>query len=110
MTATAVASCHAFDGRQADVLQYGPISGPLDTDPHSIALLTRSAVRRLTPTACERIQGFPDNYTAIEWRGKPPDRCPDGPRYKALGNSMACNVVRWIGRRIKAVETAWELL
>ena len=57
-------------------------------------------VRRLTPTECERLQGFPDGYTAIPWRGKPADQCPDGPRYKALGNSWAVPNVRWIGRRI----------
>jgi DNA (cytosine-5)-methyltransferase 1 len=60
------------------------------------------AVRRLTPTECERLQGFPDNYTDIgNGRGGP---TPDGPRYKALGNSMAVNVMRWIGRRIEMVE------
>jgi hypothetical protein len=58
-------------------------------------------VRRLTPVECERLQGFPDNYTAISWRGKSVDNCPDGPRYKALGNSWAVPVVRWIGRRIE---------
>lgn len=56
------------------------------------------AVRRLTPIECERLQGFPDNYTAIPWRNKP--EAPDGPRYKALGNSWAVPVVRWIGQRI----------
>jgi len=55
------------------------------------------AVRRLTPRECERLQGFPDDWTAIAYRGKP---AADGPRYKALGNSMACNVMRWIGQRI----------
>jgi DNA (cytosine-5)-methyltransferase 1 len=59
------------------------------------------AVRRLTPTECERLQGFPDGYTQIPYRGKP---AADGPRYKALGNSMAVNVMRWIGERIKIVE------
>lgn len=59
-------------------------------------------VRRLTPRECERLQGFPDDYTLIPWRGKPADHCPDGPRYKALGNSWAVPVVRWIGRRIDA--------
>jgi DNA (cytosine-5)-methyltransferase 1 len=59
-------------------------------------------VRRLTPVECERLQGFPDGYTAIAWRGKPADQCPDGPRYKALGNSWAVPVVRWIGARINA--------
>lgn len=57
-------------------------------------------VRRLTPRECERLQGFPDDYTAIPWRGKPADQCPDGPRYKALGNSWAVPCVRWIGQRI----------
>ena len=57
-------------------------------------------VRRLTPVECEKLQGFSPNYTAIPWRGKPADQCPDGPRYKALGNSMAVPVMRWIGRSI----------
>ena len=57
-------------------------------------------VRRLTPTECERLQGFPDGHTLIPWRGKPAELCPDGPRYKALGNSMAVPVMRWIGQRI----------
>ena len=57
-------------------------------------------VRRLTPVECERLQGFPDNYTRIPYRGKPESECPDGPRYKAIGNSWAVPVVRWIGKRI----------
>jgi DNA (cytosine-5)-methyltransferase 1 len=60
---------------------------------------TNMAVRRLTPVECERLQGFPDNYTEIPWRGKA--ETPDGPRYKALGNSMAVPVMRWIGQRIQ---------
>jgi DNA (cytosine-5)-methyltransferase 1 len=60
------------------------------------------AVRRLTPVECERLQGFPDNYSQIPWRKKPASECPDGPRYKALGNSWAVPVVSWIGRRIAA--------
>ena len=64
------------------------------------------AVRRLTPRECERLQGFPDDHTKIEWRGKPADQCPDGPRYKAVGNSMAVNVMRWLGERIDVVERA----
>ncbi len=60
------------------------------------------AVRRLTPVECERLQGFPDNWTLIPWRKKPASECPDGPRYKALGNSWAVPVVAWIGRRIDA--------
>ena len=66
--------------------------------PHA---LISSAVRRLTPTECERLQGFKDDYTLIPWRGKPASECPDGPRYKAIGNSKAVPVVRWIGQRIK---------
>lgn len=68
----------------ADVVQYG------------------MQVRRLTPIECERLQGFPDNHTLIGWRGKDADECPDGPRYKAIGNSMAVPVMRWIGDRIAA--------
>ena len=69
---------------------------------HAVAVLTppQYQVRRLTPVECERLQGFPDNYTAIPWRNKPADQCPDGPRYKSLGNSWAVPVVRWIGERI----------
>lgn len=62
---------------------------------------TAMQVRRLTPVECERLQGFPDNWTLIPWRGKPADQCPDGPRYKALGNSWAVPNVRWIGERIQ---------
>lgn len=58
-------------------------------------------VRRLTPMECERLQGFPDAYTLIPWRNKSLDECPDGPRYKALGNSMAVPVIRWLGNRIQ---------
>ena len=59
-------------------------------------------VRRLTPIECERLQGFPDNHTLIGWRGKDAAECPDGPRYKAIGNSMAVPVMRWLGERIAA--------
>lgn len=74
------------------------------------AVSYQSAVRRLTPVECERLQGFPDNFTQIPWRKKPASECPDGPRYKALGNSMAVPVMRWIGERIQQVETlTWGL-
>jgi DNA (cytosine-5)-methyltransferase 1 len=66
------------------------------------------AVRRLTPRECERLQGFPDDFSKIPYRGKPADQCPDGPRYKALGNSMAVNVMRWIGERIALVDAIKE--
>lgn len=74
----------------------------LDANSPPPALLTATQVRRLTPVECERLQGFPDNYTAIPWRKKPAEECPDGPRYKALGNSWAVPVVRWIGWRVAA--------
>jgi len=69
---------------------------------YASGLLTPAAgrVRRLTPIECERLQGFPDGYTLIPWRGKPAGECPDGPRYKAIGNSKAVPVVRWIGARL----------
>lgn len=68
------------------------------------AVAQAMTVRRLTPRECERLQGFPDDYTLIPWRKKAAADCPDGPRYKALGNSMAVNCMAWIGERIAAVD------
>ena len=68
---------------------------------HDGVMTNAMQVRRLTPTECERLQGFPDGYTNIPWRGKP--ESPDGPRYKALGNSWAVPVARWVGERIQQV-------
>lgn len=68
--------------------------------PEHQMLIQRAAVRRLTPRECERLQGFPDDYTLIPYRGKP---AADGPRYKALGNSIAVPVLRWVGQRIEMV-------
>ena len=65
---------------------------------------TPGIIRRLLPVECERLMGFPDGWTLIPWRNKPADQCPDGPRYKALGNSMCTNVMAWIGERIDAVD------
>ena len=65
------------------------------------AMLCGSKVRRLTPVEAERLQGFPDHYTDIGWQGKV---TPDSHRYKALGNSMAVPVMRWIGQRIQEIE------
>jgi DNA (cytosine-5)-methyltransferase 1 len=62
------------------------------------------SVRRLTPIECERLQGFPDDYTQLAWRNKAAEDCPDGPRYKAMGNSMAVPVMQWIGKRIQMME------
>lgn len=66
-----------------------------------LVLETEDGVRRLTPEECERLQGFDTGWTRIPYRGKPADKCPDAPRYKAIGNSWAVPVVRWIGRRIE---------
>jgi len=71
---------------------------------------SNSTVRRLTPVECERLQGFPDNFTAIPWGKKEAADCPDGPRYKALGNSMAVPVMRWIGERINTVDDLISVL
>jgi len=81
----------------------GDVAATMGTPGSSInasgpTVMMNMAVRRLTPIECERLQGFPDGYTNIPWRNKP--ESPDGPRYKALGNSWAVPVVRWIGKRI----------
>jgi len=102
---------------QAGALRENPNSGPDGIGvQHDIAYTVEAraevqavqqalAVRRLTPTECERLQGFPDGYTAVPHRNKP---AADGPRYKALGNSMAVNVMRVIGERIALVEAKIE--
>ena len=118
----------AFHGRQ-DPDPSGDVTHPLDTDGHSVAVyqchgsnvgpmgtlragnghttggvpFMREAgtVRRLTPRECERLQGIPDDWTLVPYRGRP---AKDGPRYAAIGNSMAVNVMRWLGRRIARVE------
>ena len=87
----------------------GQVSQTLKTDlAHQsgpcLAVAPTMQVRRLTPKECERLQGFPDGWTAISWKKKGADDCPDGPRYKALGNSMAVNCMEWIGERINAIE------
>ncbi len=74
------------------------------------AVCQGQAVRRLTPVECERLMGFPDGYTQIPYRNKSSEKCPDGPRYKALGNSWAVNVARWVGMRIQLVEEIAEEL
>ena len=95
----AVAQPVGFDAYNNSVT--GDITKTLDVgqDHHHVPnLLQNMQVRRLTPVECERLQGFPDNYTDIKAKNKP---TPDGPRYKALGNSWAVPVVRWIGKRIQ---------
>jgi DNA-cytosine methyltransferase len=78
----------------SDVNHYGAVLEPTITQQPTMA------IRRLTPVECERLQGFPDNWTLIPWKKKPIEECPDGPRYKACGNSMAVPCMRWIGKRI----------
>jgi DNA (cytosine-5)-methyltransferase 1 len=101
------AASHANGGGQIAVAapltaSYGKQVDSSDTNsgPPNI-LHSEMAVRRLTPRECERLQGFPDDYTLVEYRGK---LAADGPRYRALGNSMAVPVMRWIGERIAAVD------
>jgi DNA (cytosine-5)-methyltransferase 1 len=94
----------AFAQNTRDEVREMAVVGALAANPgmkQTSFIRQASAVRRLTPTECERLQGFPDGYTLIPYRGKP---AADGPRYKALGNSMAVPCMRWIGERIQMVE------
>lgn len=110
---------HANGGGQVAVAfdLRGPEGGAMPEGPHDTAnvraapggssrsyIAEQWAVRRLTPRECERLQGFPDDWTKIAWRKKPEADCPDGPRYRSIGNSMAVNVMRWIGERIAEVD------
>jgi DNA (cytosine-5)-methyltransferase 1 len=98
LAAGAHAPAIAFNARQ------DPINGPVDR--HGCdGVLHRAAVRRLTPVECARLQGFPDDYLDIMFRGKP---ASDSVKYKALGNSWAVNCARWIGARIAMAETITE--
>lgn len=84
----------------------GDVSGALSANPgmkQTTYVAQGYAVRRLTPRECERLQGFPDDWTKVPYRGKTADERPDTPRYKAIGNSMAVPVMRWIGERIQEV-------
>jgi DNA (cytosine-5)-methyltransferase 1 len=95
----------SFAQNQLGECRVGDVFNTLNTNSNASGrntpmLMTQMAVRRLTPTECERLQGFPDGYTQIPWRNKSAEDCPDGPRYKALGNSWAVPVVAWIGERI----------
>lgn len=101
-TVVAVGQCQGTNVNKVDLPNLrsgnGHVTGgvPFITQP-----LPDYRVRRLTPRECERLQGFPDDHTRIPYRGKPAQQCPDGPRYKALGNSMAVPVMHWIGRRLQ---------
>ena len=99
---------HAQDSRVKEV-ELPTLNAKAGTGGNNLPLIqmvnAKLQVRRLTPIECERLQGMPDNHTRIPWRNKPADDCPDGNRYKAIGNSMAVPVMRWIGERIELVES-----
>jgi DNA (cytosine-5)-methyltransferase 1 len=89
----------------------GAVSPTLQTTAHDysradsfVAIEDSNGLRRLTITEAERLQGFPDGWTQVPWKGKPKERCPDSLRFKAVGNSMSVPVVRWIGQRIASIE------
>jgi DNA (cytosine-5)-methyltransferase 1 len=102
----AVNQCVAFTQNQTGDVLVGDVAPAMGTNSNATGRNTPKVhqgmqVRRLVPKECERLQGFPDNHTRIPWRNKPAEDCPDGPRYKALGNSMAVPCMRWIGERIQ---------
>ena len=97
----------AFAQNSRDEVREMPYAGALAAQPgmKQTSYIRRGlSVRRLTPVECERLQGFPDDFTKIPYRNRPGEKCPDGPRYKAMGNSMAVPVMRWIGERIEAAQ------
>ena len=101
---TPAVATHSVAGTMLSRNTSGGFSNSIDHAAAGYMAMQDMQVRRLTPTECERLQGFPDNYTQIPYRNKPAKSCPDGPRYKAMGNSMAVPVMRWIGERINMVE------
>ena len=102
-TAIAISESQTGYVRESDITQALGCAGGKVGQGYQ-AVRQANTVRRLTPRECERLQGFPDDYTLIPYRGKPAADCPDGPRYKALGNSMAVPVMHWIGQRVQAVD------
>jgi DNA (cytosine-5)-methyltransferase 1 len=107
---TPAVATHSVAGTMLSRNTSGGFSNSIDHAAAGYMDMQASAVRRLTPTECERLQGFPDNYTQIPYRNKTAESCPDGPRYKAMGNSMAVPVMRWIGERINMVNSIGEKL
>ena len=91
-------------GGQSINIENDCISPTLRSEAHgNLPIITTPyTIRKITPAECERLQGFPDNYTQILWRNKSTEDCPDSSRYKAIGNSMAVPVMRWIGQRLTA--------
>ncbi|HAT2743078.1 TPA: phage N-6-adenine-methyltransferase [Citrobacter farmeri] len=105
---------HASIGRHDNAGPQGKgwqedVAFTMDSRASADAVQFGAQVRRLMPVECERLQGFPDNHTLISWRGKEATECPDGPRYRAIGNSMAVPVMRWIGERIASALPAEKL-
>ena len=100
---------HAADSRIKEVVVAPTMTAKYGTGGGNVPLVNHAVmdqnliVRRLTPLECERLQGFPDNWTQIPWKGKPKEKCPDSHRFKAMGNSMAVPVMRWIGEGIELV-------
>jgi len=93
----------AIDGVAPPLRSMGHLNSHQNAGGHA-AISGKFGVRRLTPIETGRLQGFPDGHTAIPWRGKPADQCPDGHQWKAHGNSMSVNVKDWLGERIDAVD------
>ncbi len=94
--------CHPCDVVRVSHGFVPTLTARMGTGGNNIPCLNENTrIRKLTPIECERLQGFPDNWTRINYRGKSQEDCPDAPRYKAIGNSWAVPVVRWIGERIK---------
>jgi DNA (cytosine-5)-methyltransferase 1 len=90
----------AFNARE-DFCATGDVTGALSSSSPQAQAVAGHGVRRLMPVECERLQGLPDHFTAITYRGKP---AADGPRYRALGNTMARPVMAWLGRRIAMID------
>ena len=101
--------CFTQSGFSKYTETYGTLSATDHKRPEQHIVVTEDRIRRLTPVECERLQGFPDNFTRIKWRGKTEEQCPDGHRYKALGNSMAVPVMRWIGNNIRTYDERYYL-
>lgn len=106
-----IAKSERKGGSGLGVKQDGSMYTQTARDVHAVAynerepnVKCRATVRRLLPIETERLMGFPDHHTRIPWQGKPAEECPDSARYKACGNSMAVNVMAWLGHRIQAVE------
>ena len=95
---------HGQDSRVKEVLVAPTLPAKAGTGGNNLPIVKSDLiVRRLTPVECERLQGFPDGWTEIPWNGKPKSQCPDSHRFKAMGNSMAVPVMRWIGEGIELV-------